>query len=92
MVNEIKFDGVTTLPAMKITKKQEIGSKKNPEAKEDELTVNLSSLSNIMLAETSPQEQARVIEVKQLIENKNYPINVDLLTSKLAPYFLKKIG
>lgn len=92
MVNEIKFDGVTNLPAMKVTKKLEAGSKINPETNEDELAVNLSSLSNIMLAETSPQEQARMVEVKQLIENKNYPIHLDLLTNKLAPYFLKKIG
>ncbi len=92
MVNEIKLDGVTTLPAMKITKKQEVGNKTNPETNEEELTVNLSSLSNIMVAETSPQEQARIIEVKQLIENKNYPINLDLLTNRLAPLFLKKIG
>jgi anti-sigma28 factor (negative regulator of flagellin synthesis) len=92
-MNEIKFDNIENYRHILNTKaKADIKPKEtsiNGNAKDEGISVNLSSFIQEAASETSLADNARVSEMKQRIQSNNYQMNTDALAQKLLPLLVK---
>jgi anti-sigma28 factor (negative regulator of flagellin synthesis) len=86
MVNEIKLDALASVASLtKGTRKDTVVNA--PTVAEDAITItnSLGSLVTKMMADNSvPDNQQRIIELKQKIDNNQYHVDIDKLAGKLT--------
>lgn len=93
MVNEIKFDRVdnmNNISTAKISPKKE-EQKTASLPTNDGITVNISTFDDMMVADNTHVDNARVIEMKRLIESGHYKVDPEVLARKLYDNVFKNI-
>lgn len=93
-MSDIKFDHLDKLHTVLNSRKLQPSNKvqENEKSEKKGITVHLSSLADIKVAEASAADNARVLEMKLRIESNQYQVNTDILAKKILPHLLKSIG
>lgn len=85
MVNEVKFDQVDGLSPLLNSKKAQKTAKNpsSPQIQEEGVSVKIDSFQSMLVADTSVEENARVMMMKEKIESNHYKVDTDELAKKI---------
>lgn len=94
-MNDIKLNGIAATNPSKLERKEPNTAQRlhvqNQTIDKDDVTVSnqLGNMANTMVASTTqPDNSQRILELKQLINNNQYPINLQGISEKLSKSIL----
>lgn len=85
MVNDVKFDQLDNINSVLVSKKTQKNMQKKPLFQTDEegVKVRLSGFHEVVMADNTAEDNARVLEMKQRIQSNNYKVDTDELAKRI---------